>query len=101
MPRRPSVLTKRLLSELLEASPAEVHGYELMRRVNAKSGALYPALRRLQEQGWVASRREAVGETDAGRPPRVYHRLTSEGVECAAEALAAGRGAVDAVRYAR
>ncbi len=53
------------------------HGYAISRWIRQSSGddlqieegALYPALRRLEEKGWVASRWET---SESGRDARVY-----------------------------
>ncbi len=59
------------------------HGYAISRWIRdcsaedlrIEEGPLYPALRRLEERGWVESTWKA---TDAGRDVRVY-RLTDRG----------------------
>lgn len=59
------------------------HGYAVSRWIRSASsdafqveeGALYPALRRLEARGWLASE---WGTTDTGREARFYE-LTSEG----------------------
>lgn len=67
---------------ILEFSPA--HGYQL-RRVLAegislfwpvKLAAIYPCLRRLEEEGLVAHRTET---TDPGRPDRKVYEITDSG----------------------
>jgi transcriptional regulator len=59
------------------------HGYAISRwirqttqdELQIEEGALYPALRRLEERGWVEAEWQT---TDSGREARVY-RLTSLG----------------------
>jgi PadR family transcriptional regulator PadR len=59
------------------------HGYAISQAINANShdafkvetGSLYPALHRLEKQGWVAS---AWGTTDNKQRARIY-RLTPAG----------------------
>lgn len=59
------------------------HGYAISRwirqttreELQIEEGALYPALRRLEERGWVASTWKT---TETGREARVY-RLTAPG----------------------
>src|SRR5262245_35274986 len=54
-----------------------LHGYALARRIEQISedqialnqGTLYPALRRLQHQGWITAKE---GETDTGRQAKFY-----------------------------
>lgn len=60
-----------------------MHGYAVSRWIRETSGeelqveegALYPALRRLERQGWLAAE---WGETDTGREARFY-RVTASG----------------------
>jgi len=61
----------------------EMHGLGISRRIEqisqgafvVKSGSLFPALRRMQEEGWISS---AWGESETNRKAK-YYRLTSEG----------------------
>lgn len=61
----------------------EMYGYELVQETERVSGGLlsfqdgtlYPVLYRLQEQGYIADRKELAGK----RMTRVYYRLTPEG----------------------
>jgi PadR family transcriptional regulator PadR len=54
-----------------------LHGYALARRIEQVSqdqialnhGTLYPALRKLQHQGWITAK---AGETDTGRQAKFY-----------------------------
>jgi transcriptional regulator len=70
-----------LILKTLSWGPA--HGYAISRWIRDSSaddlqieeGALYPALRRLEERGWVESSWET---TDTGRDARVY-TLTDAG----------------------
>lgn len=60
-----------------------LHGWGIAKRIqqlsrdvlNVQQGSLYPALYRLQDRGWIRSRR---GESEEGRPVKVY-RLTAQG----------------------
>lgn len=64
-----------------------VHGFQIMEVTGLPSGTVYPVLRRLELQGYLASTWEAEDEAhDAGRPRRRLYRLTRLGVELAAEA---------------
>ena len=68
------------------------HGYGIVRwlkeisfdEFQVEEGALYPALRKLEKRGLVASEWEV---TDTGREAKFYH-LTQEGEEALAEATA-------------
>jgi PadR family transcriptional regulator, regulatory protein PadR len=54
-----------------------LHGYALARRIEQISkdqialnqGTLYPALRKLQHEGWISAK---AGETDTGRQAKFY-----------------------------
>ena len=64
-------------------SPGPLHGLAVLRRIEDRThgalqiedGALYPALHRLEQKGWLDSE---WGYTDAGRHARFY-RLTAAG----------------------
>lgn len=61
----------------------EMHGLGISRRIeqitqgtfSVKTGSLFPALRRMQEEGWIKS---AWGESEANRRAK-YYRLTDAG----------------------
>lgn len=85
MPDAPLRLLKGTLDILIlrTLSWGPTHGYAISKWIHESSaddlrieeGALYPALRRLEERGWVASSWQT---TDSGRDARVY-RLTEQG----------------------
>lgn len=85
MPPAPLRLLKGTLDVLIlkTLSWGPAHGYAISRWIHQCSaddlrieeGALYPALRRLEERGWVASSWQT---TESGRDARVY-RLTEQG----------------------
>jgi PadR family transcriptional regulator, regulatory protein PadR len=85
------VLSLLLLHLLAEQ---ESYGYEVVQRLRAEGltdvmeGTVYPAMARLERDGWVSSRLLA---SQSG-PARKYYRPTAEGYA----ALAAGRQAWDA-----
>ncbi|MDF1505883.1 helix-turn-helix transcriptional regulator, partial [Roseisolibacter sp. H3M3-2] len=84
MPRltRPTALVLVALSRGLR------HGFDVLDATGLESGTVYPILRRLEGEGWVRSRWEAVREArDAGRPPRRYYELTGAGAEAVREAV--------------
>jgi DNA-binding PadR family transcriptional regulator len=73
-----------LLASLFEKAPGWIHGYDLMKATELKSGSLYPLLMRMTDQGLVESEwREPTGP---GRPPRHTYRLTAQGLALAREA---------------
>jgi PadR family transcriptional regulator, regulatory protein PadR len=67
-----------------------LHGYALARRIEQVSkdrialnqGTLYPALRKLQHNGWISAR---AGETDSGRQAKFYDITRSGRAQLAAE----------------
>jgi PadR family transcriptional regulator, regulatory protein PadR len=75
--KRTSALTK--VAVALMQRPDQRHwGYELGKEAGLRSGILYPILRRLLEEGWLADGWEAPSDA-VGRPPRRYYRLTDTG----------------------
>lgn len=58
-----------------------MHGYELARQADVKSGTLYPLLIRLESQGHLEAEWQPPAEP--GRPPRHAYRLTAKGVALA------------------
>jgi DNA-binding PadR family transcriptional regulator len=67
---------------LLHESP--LHGYELRKRLNIllgwgrllSYGSLYPALKKMLREGWIA---EEIGTVPVGRRPRIVYRITERG----------------------
>jgi DNA-binding PadR family transcriptional regulator len=56
------------------------HGFDIMDATGLPSGTVYPILRRLDREAFVASRWEKqVDAQRAQRPPRRYYRLTAAG----------------------
>ena len=65
------------------------YGFDIMDATGIPDGTVYPALRRLTDAGLLEARWEDREEaTAAHRPPRKYYRLTPEGREAHAAALA-------------
>ena len=66
-----------------------VYGFDIMDATGLPSGTVYPALRRMEDAGFIDSRWEeaAVAQRDA-RPPRKYYELTKPGRQALAEAAA-------------
>jgi DNA-binding PadR family transcriptional regulator len=65
-----------------------LYGFDVMDITGLPSGTVYPALRRMEEAGFVESKWES--ETAAqrdGRPVRKYYEITREGKEALTEAL--------------
>lgn len=63
--------------------PADRHwAYDLAKRSDVRSGALYRILGNLHGEGWLTDGWEEQGEAAAeGRPPRRYYKLTPEGLD--------------------
>jgi PadR family transcriptional regulator PadR len=64
----------------LMSEPTGRHwGYELFKRSGVRSGALYPMLTRLLEEGWLSDGWEDPDAIREKRPPRRYYELTDQG----------------------
>jgi len=83
-PEQTNVLQGTLELLILKALRlGEMHGLGISRRIEqvtqgtflVKTGSLFPALRRMQEEGWISS---AWGESENNRRAR-YYRLTKAG----------------------
>ena len=66
-------------------------GYDLSKRTGLRSGALYPVLHRLLEDGWLEDGWEDAADAHGKRPPRRYYELTPDGREGIAAVLAEAR----------
>lgn len=84
----PSYSTLRILRALLDDGSGQHYGLELSRRAAVGVGALYPALGRLEADGWVTSKWEDVDESVEGRRRRRYYQLTPLGERAACQLLA-------------
>lgn len=64
------------------------YGFDIMDITGLPSGTVYPALRRLEEAGFIDSKWEKplLAQRD-GRPPRKNYELTGDGREALAEAV--------------
>ena len=63
----------------LMADPRGRHyGYPLSKATGLRSGAMYPLLKRLLDEGWVTDGWEP--SDIPGRPPRRYYTLTEAGM---------------------
>jgi DNA-binding PadR family transcriptional regulator len=64
------------------------YGFDIMDITGLPSGTVYPALRRLEENGLVDSKweKEGIAQRD-GRPSRKYYQLTRDGEQALAEAV--------------
>ena len=56
------------------------YGFDIMDRTELPSGTVYPALSRLERDGFVKSQWEDLQKAHGDRrPPRRYYRVTAEG----------------------
>src|SRR5262245_61676537 len=64
------------------------YGFEIMDRTALPSGTVYPALSRLERDGYVKSQWESLEKAHGDRrPPRRYYRITAQGERVLAGAL--------------
>ncbi|HZN10468.1 MAG TPA: PadR family transcriptional regulator [Blastocatellia bacterium] len=64
------------------------YGFDIIDMTGVPGGTVYPALRRLEEAGHLASKWEKQSIAQAApRPPRKYYELTRAGREALAEAV--------------
>jgi transcriptional regulator len=92
-PERTDVLYGTLALLILKTLDAmgPLHGYALARRIEQISkdqialnhGTLYPALRKLQQNGWITAKS---GDTDTGRQAKFYTITRRGRVQLEAEA---------------
>lgn len=58
------------------------YGFDIMDATGLPSGTVYPALRRMETEGWIASEWEPDKKATAEqRPARKYYRITRTGSE--------------------
>jgi DNA-binding PadR family transcriptional regulator len=64
------------------------YGFDIMDRTDLPSGTVYPALSRLERDGYVKSQWEDLARAHGDRrPPRRYYRVTAQGERALVEAL--------------
>ncbi len=65
-----------------------LYGFDIIDITGLPGGTVYPALRRLEEAGYLASKWEdqSIAQTEP-RPPRKYYEMTRAGREALADAL--------------
>lgn len=89
MPPRMTLQTQLVLQALMRDPSRELYGRELAEETGLMPGTTHPILVRLEDAGWVRSRKEDIDPHIEGRPARRYYWLTSEGAVEASAALAA------------
>jgi PadR family transcriptional regulator len=85
---RMTIPTQLVLRALLADPTQELYGVEIGTAAGLPSGTVHPILARLETVGWLESRWEQINPRAEGRPARRYYRLTTDGLELAASALA-------------
>lgn len=90
MTRKRSTATQLVFQALLDAPSEETYGFELSELTGLASGTIYPILRRLEEEGLLATRWATV-QTEEQRRRRRYYQLTGEGRRVANAATATQR----------
>jgi DNA-binding PadR family transcriptional regulator len=77
--RHLSVTAASILQAIADGA---VYGFDIIDRTGLPSGTVYPALSRLERDGYVRSSWEAEDEARAqGRPARRNYRVTAPGVK--------------------
>lgn len=71
--------TKRVLQAVQDLPDGEAYGLALSRASGLKSGALYPLLDRLRDEGWLSAHWEEVDEEALEWHAHMYYRLTDLG----------------------
>ena len=84
---RVTLQTLKLLQVFMEGPSEPRYGLQLMERTGLKSGTIYPALHRLESEGWLRSWTEDVDSSAVGRPARRLYALTPTGHTSAERAL--------------
>jgi PadR family transcriptional regulator, regulatory protein PadR len=70
----------QVVAALMEDADARHWGYDLTRRAGVRSGALYPILGRMLDEGWLTDGWEDPTEIGSDRPPRRYYSITEHGL---------------------
>jgi DNA-binding PadR family transcriptional regulator len=89
-----SLQTLQLLQVFMEDPSRARYGLELAKRTGLKSGTVYPALGRLEQEGWLTSEVEDVDPKLAKRPARRIYTLTNAGMAGATQAARRYRAAL-------
>src|ERR1044071_1638991 len=73
---------------LQSVSSGYLYGFDIIDITGLPGGTVYPALRRLEETGHLASKweKQSIAQAEP-RPPRKYYELTRAGREALAEAV--------------
>jgi DNA-binding PadR family transcriptional regulator len=83
--RRLSVTVCSVLQAVVDGAP---YGFDIIERTGLPSGSVYPALSRLERDGYLASAWEDEARARAeGRPARRYYRVTAAGARALRQAM--------------
>jgi PadR family transcriptional regulator PadR len=83
--RRMSIIAVSVLQAIADGFE---YGFDIIDSTNLPSGTVYPALSRLERDGFVRSAWEDERRAhEEGRPARRYYRLTAPGVRALNDAL--------------
>ena len=97
MPRRLSFATVSVLNAIARGYE---YGFDVIDQTGLPSGTVYPALSRLERDGYVKSDWEDTMAAHAEkRPARRYYRLTASGVRALEEAVERFRELSRRVRF--
>lgn len=82
-------LSITVVSVLQAIANGHEYGFDVIDQTGLPSGTVYPALSRLERDGYLQSAWENEGDAHSeGRPARRYYRLTAAGVRALNEAVA-------------
>jgi DNA-binding PadR family transcriptional regulator len=86
MPR--GFLTYASAAILQAVAAGYLYGFDIIDITGMPGGTVYPALRRLEEAGYLVSKweKQSIAQAEP-RPPRKYYDLTREGQQVLAEAV--------------
>jgi PadR family transcriptional regulator, regulatory protein PadR len=81
-------LTYATVAVLQAVDNGHLYGFDVIDVTGLPGGTVYPALRRLEESGFLASKweKQSVATAEA-RPARKYYEITRSGREALAEAV--------------
>ena len=94
--RRLSVTVCSVLQSVVDGAH---YGFDIIEHTGLPSGTVYPALSRLERDGYLASSWEDEGRAHGeGRPARRYYRVTVAGARALREAMAYYRALLPALQ---
>lgn len=83
-------MSPTLVAVLHAVADGVAYGFDVIDRTGLPSGTVYPALSRLERDGYLRSSWEAEADAFAvGRPARRYYRTTAAGLRALREAVTA------------